>query len=109
MTLENSIFLLSKGAIFQKENVLLIRTMPVKVLLHVWSYGFYDTTLSTEYQRRHMMKLFVGHNIQLFNGFVGNSIYVHLYNAFLGNTCSKQLFHVFLIISNTTVFLPLWA
>ena len=29
-----------------------------KVLLHVWSYDFYDSTLSTELQRRHMIKLF---------------------------------------------------
>ena len=26
-----------------------------KELLHVWSYDFYDTTLSTEKQRRHMI------------------------------------------------------
>ena len=26
-----------------------------KVLLHVWSYDFYDMTLSTEQQRRHMI------------------------------------------------------
>ena len=27
-----------------------------KVLLHVWSYDFYDMTLSTEKQRRHVIK-----------------------------------------------------
>ena len=27
-----------------------------KVLLHVWSYDFYDMTLSTGKQRRHMIK-----------------------------------------------------
>ena len=27
-----------------------------KVLFHVWSYDFYDMTLSTEYQRRHFIK-----------------------------------------------------
>ena len=30
-----------------------------KVLLHVWSYDLYDTTLSTEQQRRHAMNLFI--------------------------------------------------
>ena len=30
--------------------------IPAKVLLHVWSYGFYDMTLSTGKQRRHMIK-----------------------------------------------------
>ena len=29
--------------------------IPVKVLLHVWSYDFYDMTLSTGKQRRHMI------------------------------------------------------
>ena len=28
-----------------------------KVLLHMWSYDFYDTTLSTELQRRHMINV----------------------------------------------------
>ena len=27
-----------------------------KVLLHAWSYDFYDTTLSTEKQRCHIIK-----------------------------------------------------
>ena len=30
--------------------------IPAKVLLHVWSYDFYDMTLSTGKQRRHMIK-----------------------------------------------------
>ena len=30
-------------------------TYPAKVLLHVWSYDFYDMTLSTGKQRRHMI------------------------------------------------------
>ena len=29
--------------------------IPAKVLLHVWSYDFYDMTLSTRKQRRHMI------------------------------------------------------
>ena len=29
--------------------------IPAKVLLHVWSYDFYDMTLSTGEQRRHMI------------------------------------------------------
>ena len=43
------------------ENTLLLRTssmtlrIPAKVLLHVWSYDFYDMTLSTGKQRRHMI------------------------------------------------------
>ena len=31
--------------------------IPAKVLLHVWSYDFYDMTLSTGKQRRHMIKI----------------------------------------------------
>ena len=30
--------------------------IPAKVLLHVWSYDFYDMTLSAGKQRRHMIK-----------------------------------------------------
>ena len=30
--------------------------IPAKVLLHVWSYDFYEMTLSTGKQRRHMIK-----------------------------------------------------
>ena len=30
--------------------------IPAKVLIHVWSYDFYDMTLSTGKQRRHMIK-----------------------------------------------------
>ena len=33
--------------------------IPAKVLLHVWSYDFYDLTLSTGKQRRHMINLFI--------------------------------------------------
>ena len=33
--------------------------IPAKVLLHVWSYDFYDMTLSTGKQRRHMIKLYM--------------------------------------------------
>ena len=29
--------------------------IPANVLLHVWSYDFYDMTLSTGKQRRHMI------------------------------------------------------
>ena len=36
--------------------------IPAKVLLHVWSYDFYDMALSTGKQRRHMI-------IQSFNPF----------------------------------------
>ena len=32
--------------------------IPAKVLLHVWSYDFYDMTLSTGKQRRHMINTF---------------------------------------------------
>ena len=32
--------------------------IPAKVLLHVWSYDFYDMTLSTRKQRRHMINMF---------------------------------------------------
>ena len=33
--------------------------IPAKVLLHVWSYDFYDMTLSTGKQRRHMINDFL--------------------------------------------------
>ena len=32
--------------------------IPAKVLLHVWSYDFYDMTLSTGKQRRHLRNEF---------------------------------------------------
>ena len=38
--------------------------IPAKVLLHVWSYDFYEMTLSTGKQRRHMI-----------NGFTPKSIF----------------------------------
>ena len=31
--------------------------IPAKVLIHVWSYDFYDMTLSTGKQQRHMIKI----------------------------------------------------
>ena len=31
--------------------------IPAKVLIHVWSYDFYDMTLSTGKQRRHIIKV----------------------------------------------------
>ena len=37
--------------------------IPAKVLLHVWSYDFYDMKLSTAKQRRHM----IIHNIYVRN------------------------------------------
>ena len=40
--------------------------IPAKVLLHVWSYDFYDMTLSTGKQRRHMInkdKLLYGRDV----------------------------------------------
>ena len=33
--------------------------IPTKVLIHVWSYDFYDMTLSTGKQRRHMINLII--------------------------------------------------
>ena len=33
--------------------------IPAKVLLHVWSYDFYDMTLSTGKQRRHMINKYI--------------------------------------------------
>ena len=30
--------------------------IPAKVLIHTWSYDFYDMMLSTGKQRRHMIK-----------------------------------------------------
>ena len=37
--------------------------IPAKVLLHVWSYDFYDMTLSTGNQRRHMISTFNIHMV----------------------------------------------
>ena len=44
--------------------------IPAKVLIHVCSYDFYDTTLSTGKQRRHMITQF--YNIKV--GFKGTFI-----------------------------------
>ena len=41
--------------------------IPAKVLLHVWSYDFYDMTLSTGKQRRHMIKVFREENGRFYN------------------------------------------
>ena len=39
--------------------------IPAKVLLYVWSYDFYDMTLSTGKQRRHMISCkYVGRECQ---------------------------------------------
>ena len=60
MTSKIGFYRLRSGHIFKK-NALLLRTssmtlrIPAKVLLHVWSYDFYDMTLSTGKQRRHMI------------------------------------------------------
>ena len=51
----------SKWRYFPRKFTLLLRTSSMtlrilaKVLLHVWSYDFYDMTLSTGKQRRHMI------------------------------------------------------
>ena len=43
--------------------------IPAKVLLHVWSYDFYDMTLSTGKQRRHMInRFFLSFNECFFSG-----------------------------------------
>ena len=41
--------------------------IPAKVLIHVWSYDFYDMTLSTGKQRRHMLS--------------ANTTYIHKFYA----------------------------
>ena len=33
--------------------------IPAKVLIHVWSYDFYDMTLATRKQRGHMINTFI--------------------------------------------------
>ena len=35
--------------------------IPAKVLIHVWLYDFYDMTLSTGKQRRHMIRGYILH------------------------------------------------
>ena len=42
--------------------------IPAKVLLHVWSYDFYDMTLSTGKQRRHMIIHILTHLAYIANG-----------------------------------------
>ena len=42
-------------------------TVPVKVLIQVWSYDFYDMTLSTGKQRRHMINTCNLNKIQNFH------------------------------------------
>ena len=39
--------------------------IPAKVLIHVWSYDFYDMTLSTGKQRRHMINRYIHFNPNL--------------------------------------------
>ena len=34
--------------------------IPAKVLIHMWSYDFYDMMLSTGKQRRHMINNLIG-------------------------------------------------
>ena len=41
--------------------------IPAKVLLHVCSYDFYDMTLSTGKQRRHMIKKTYFINLEILN------------------------------------------
>ena len=57
--------------------------IPAKVLLHVWSYDFYDMTLSTGKQRRHMIKRFIILVIVYFSLCVTHSIppvlYMYIY------------------------------
>ena len=54
-------FIAFKMNIISIKNILLTLTLSMtlrvraKALLRVWSYDFYDTTLSTELQRRHMI------------------------------------------------------
>ena len=57
MTLSNGILSHSKYTLLQCENALLSLTLHVcaKMLLHVWSYDFYGTTLSTEQQQLRMI------------------------------------------------------
>ena len=54
--------------------------IPAKVLLHVWSYDFYDMTLSTGKQQRHMIILFIYLFIWVYRLFF---IYLFLYLFFL--------------------------
>ena len=51
--------------------------IPAKLLLHVWSYDFYDMTLSTGKQRRHMIN---GSIIHVYIYYVLYSL-VYLFNA----------------------------
>ena len=53
--------------------------IPAKVLIHVWSYNFYDMTLSTGKQRRHMINcifiLFTKYMKNDFTGYMQNIFY----------------------------------
>ena len=64
--------------------------IPAKVLLHVWSYDFYDMTLSTGKQRRHMI------NICTYVTYITNVTYNVLYviYATLQNICNIACYKV---------------
>ena len=59
--------------------------IPAKVLLHVWSYDFYDMTLSTGKQRRHMIILFM---LKHLPG-TGKSAHVYTQNTHRNNFSSR--------------------
>ena len=47
-----------------------------KVLLHVWSYDFYDMTLSTEKQRRHIINKATVLRLQIISIFHGCMVWI---------------------------------
>ena len=53
--------------------------IPAKVLLHVWSYDFYDMTLSTGKQRRHMINGFCCLNTAFDQSKTASNSYEHRY------------------------------
>ena len=83
--------------LFQSQNPLLTRTLSMtlrvraKVLLYMWSYNFYDTTLSTYAHRRHMIKDNISSYIRSHSSYSLNLYYCHydllsqnvIYNAIL--------------------------
>ena len=55
-------------------------SIPAKVLIYVWPYNFYDMTLSTGKQRRHMINcifiLFTKYMKNDFTGYMQNIFYI---------------------------------
>ena len=55
---------ISKRKHINDRDIVKMLRLRTKVLLHMWSYDFHDTTLSTEWQQRHMIKNIPAYDVQ---------------------------------------------